>query len=443
MNRLLVATAGVALAFGPSLGAQTARGGATDLPSPLDLRGAIGYALNHNYMVLQSRETIRLQEGVIVQVRAQEIPNVSGLGQYQRNEPSISQLYPPSNSLWSVELKATQNIFAGGGIQSSIKNAKLARDAAAFDLQTTIDAALLDVHTRFYSVILARKKITVEEENVKLYQHQLDDTKNQFESGTVSNFEVLRAKVFLANAQPDLISARNSYRISIEQLRQSIGAPGMTPFPEVVGDLDVVTANFDADAAIESAHEHRPELARLVKLQSAGEETVRTARSAYYPNLQAFGGYEWDGVGYVNPIPGTPTTANGWLLGLQSTWSIFDGRATDGKVRQAKSQLEQARLARASEELEIDVEVRQALSSLQSAGELVTASQQTIEQAAEALRLADAKFHAGSATQLDVLTSQVSLTQAKTDQLTANYNYLVAVANVRKAVGMSDALVVP
>ena len=87
--------------------------------------------------------------------------------------------------------------------------------------------------------------------------------------------------------------------------------------------------------------------------------------------------------------------------------------------------------------------MRQALSSLQEAGELVTASRQTIEQAAEELRLAEAKFHAGSATQLDVLTSQVSLTQAKTDQLTANYNYLVALANVRKAVGLSDALVRP
>jgi outer membrane protein len=58
------------------------------------------------------------------------------------------------------------------------------------------------VRTKFYNVILAREKIGVEEENVKLYQHQLDDVKNQFETGTVSNFEVLRAKVSLANAQP-------------------------------------------------------------------------------------------------------------------------------------------------------------------------------------------------------------------------------------------------
>ena len=169
---------------------------------------------------------------------------------------------------------------------------------------------------------------------------------------------------------------------------------------------------------------------------------MKTARSGFYPSVQAFGAYQWEGFTFANSSYGSENV-NGWLFGLQSTWSIFDGRATDGKVRQAKSQLEQARLATASEELEIDVEVRQAISSLQEAQELLAASKQTIEQAAEALRLADAKFHAGSATQLDVLTSQVSLTQARTDQLTANYNYLVALANVRKAVGLSDALVIP
>jgi outer membrane protein len=179
-----------------------------------------------------------------------------------------------------------------------------------------------------------------------------------------------------------------------------------------------------------------------VKVQEAAEASVTTARSGSYPNVQAFGAYEWDGFTFANSAYGSPT-ANGWLLGLQSTWSIFDGRATDGKVRQAKSQVEMARLTKASEELEVDLEVRQALSSLQESGELVTASRQTVDQAAEALRLADARFHAGSATQLDVLTSQVSLSQSKTDQVTANYNYLVAVANVRKAIGLSDVAVIP
>jgi outer membrane protein TolC len=128
-------------------------------------------------------------------------------------------------------------------------------------------------------------------------------------------------------------------------------------------------------------------------------------------------------------------------VGLQSSWSIFDGRATAGRVRQARSLVEQARLSYSSQELAIDVEVRQALSSLEEAAELVAASKKTVGQADEALRLANARYHAGTATQLDVLTSQVALTQARTNELQANYTYLVASAAMRKAVGRSDALV--
>jgi len=412
------------------------------LPTPLDLKGAIGYALEHNYAILQARELIRQQDGVVIQIRAQAIPNVSASGQYQRNAAAISETYPQADSLYAVELKATQNLFAGGGIRSAIKNARLNRDAAAFDLQTAIDTALLDVRTKFFNVILARDKIKVQEENIQLYQHQLADTQNQFQAGTVSNYEVLQVKVQLANAQPQLITARNTYRIAIEQLRQSLGSRSKAPFPEVVGSLDFQRQSYDESSAIESAHAHRPELAKYLKLEDASRENVTTARSNYYPTLQAFAGYEWNGFNYVDSAYGD-ASANGWLFGLQSNWAIFDGLATSGKVHQAKSQLEQARLSTATEELEVDVEVRQALSTLQEADELVNASNQVIEQAAEALREADAKFHAGSATQLDVLTSQVALTQAKTDQLTANYNYLVALANVRKAIGLSDALVAP
>jgi TolC family type I secretion outer membrane protein len=439
MKRLLLALALCTCAGGP-LRADSPQ---DDLPSPLDLRSAVHYALDHNYAILQAREAIRLQEGVIVQVRSQEIPNLGATGEAEKNAAAISQSYPQSTSFWNVELMATQTLYAGGGVASAIKSARLTRDAAAFDLQTAIDTALLDVRTKFFNVILAREKIRVDEESVKLYEHQLEDTKNQFQSGTVSNFEVLRAKVFLANAQPALITARNDYRIAVEQLRQSIGRVGAAPFPEVAGDLDVPSEeSYDLETAIASAHEHRPELLKLQKLVDAGEESVTTARSGFYPNLQAFGSYAWDGDTFASSSYGT-ANVNGWAFGLQSTWHIFDGRATDGKVRQAKSQLEAARLSKASEDLEVDVEVRQAMSSLEEANELVAASKQTIDEAAEDVRLADAKFHAGSATQLDVLTSQVSLTQARTDQLTANYNYLVALANVRKAIGMGDALVIP
>ena len=102
--------------------------------------------------------------------------------------------------------------------------------------------------------------------------------------------------------------------------------------------------------------------------------------------------------------------------------------------------MEQSRLALSESQLTVDVEVRRTISSYQQAVELAAASQKVVEQAAEALRLANARFSAGTATQLDVLTSQVELTTAKLNQLQAYYSYNVAVALARRAMGQTDEL---
>ena len=131
----------------------------------------------------------------------------------------------------------------------------------------------------------------------------------------------------------------------------------------------------------------------------------------------------------------------GWTAGLQAQWNIFDGRATAGRVVQARSQLEQTKLTLAEATLSVEVQVRQAYSSLIEAWELVQASVKTVEQAQEALRLANVRYGAGTATQLDVLTSQVALTEARLNQLQAYYGYNVALVAMRQAIGLADEFV--
>ena len=87
--------------------------------------------------------------------------------------------------------------------------------------------------------------------------------------------------------------------------------------------------------------------------------------------------------------------------------------------------------------------MRQAYSSLTEAWELVQASSKTVEQAQEALRLANVRYSAGTATQLDVLTSQVALTEARLNQLQAYYGYSVAQAAMHQATGQADEFVNP
>ena len=410
------------------------------VPEGLDLPYSLGFALDNNFAIRQAKERIRQQEGIVLEVRSAQIPNVGASAGYSRNAEEIGG---GSDRNWSVNITARQVLYSGGGVRAGVEAQKLSLDAAVLTLRAVINDALLEVRTRFYTVLVNRERIKVQEQNIELLQRQLQDVKNRFEAGTVSNFEVLRAEVALANAQPALITARNEHRLAIEELRQSLGfvntsTENVAKVPEFIGTLEFKPVDYDLRSALVSAREKRPDLQRLYKIEAAAEQGITVQRSGYLPTVSAYGAYDWR----MNST-GSSSLSNardGWTVGLSSSWDIFDGRATAGRVAQARSQLELAKLSVAEAQLSVDVDVRRAISTYQQATELAEASKKVVEQAEEAVRLANARFGAGTATQLDVLTSQVDLTTARLNQLQAYYSYNVAVANVRRAMGLGDEL---
>ena len=109
------------------------------VPDTLDLKTAIGFALENNFAIRQARERIRQQEGIVIEVTAREIPNVAATGGYQHNDTAITVQSPPSDRYWTISLTATQVLFAGGGVRSAIKSADLTREAALLDLRNHPD----------------------------------------------------------------------------------------------------------------------------------------------------------------------------------------------------------------------------------------------------------------------------------------------------------------
>lgn len=421
-----------------------ARAETLPVPETLDLQTAVRFALDHNFSILQARERIKQQEGVLIEVAAREIPNVAASALYQRNDTEISSGFPASNQSWQISLTATQVIYAGGGVSAAVKGSKLAREAAVLDLQAVINEALLQVRTSFYSVLLAREQIKVQESNLELLQQQLKTSTDRYEAGTVSSFEKLRAEVAVANAKVPLITARNNYRLAVEALRLALGfttpqTESVRKEPNFLGTLDFTPQKFERQAAFEAARANRPDLERIAKLADAREEGVTAARSSLYPNVAAFGGWALR----KGPTNHFGDSNNGWLVGVQSQWDIFDGRATQGRVAQARSALAQTRLTLTEARLAVDVEVSRAHSQWQQATELAEASARVVEQATESVRLANARYNAGTGTQLDVLSAQVDLTTARTNQIQAFYSYNVAVATLRKAMGQADDFIKP
>jgi outer membrane protein TolC len=119
---------------------------------------------------------------------------------------------------------------------------------------------------------------------------------------------------------------------------------------------------------------------------------------------------------------------SGYVLGATGTWAIWDWGATYGRVKQARAILEESKITLDDDTRQVELEVQQAYSNIIQGRELIQSQAKNVEQAAEALRLAQARLDAGAGTQLEVLDARVQLTTARSTQLQALYTYNAAVA---------------
>lgn len=412
------------------------------VPDVLDLDNALRYALENNFSIRQARERLRQQEGLIVEVRAEALPNVSLEAGYSRDDKAFSST---AYQDWRVGVYVRQLVYSGGGVRAALDAAQTTRQAAVLDIESVVSNVLLAVRTRFADVLLNRQRIAVQEQSVALLNEQLQTVKNRFDAGSVSQFEVLTAEVALANAQPALITARNAYRVAIDELRAVLGyqnpfGDNLAKVPNFAGELTFTPVTYELETALAAAKARRPELQRLAQLQSARESGLTVAKSDYLPTVSVTAGYEDVKSRTSNSFS---DNIDGWTTGVTASWAIFDGARTRGRVAQARAQLSQARLSVAEQTLAIEVEVRRALSSLQEAAELAAAATKVVGQAEEALRLADVRYRNGAATQLDVLQARQALTEASLNRLEANYRHTIALATVRKAIAEGDLAAKP
>lgn len=106
--------------------------------------------------------------------------------------------------------------------------------------------------------------------------------------------------------------------------------------------------------------------------------------------------------------------------------------------QEALLSLEQARTAFSDAEQDVTLDVRLAYLDLGDAARRIEVLQKAREQAREGLRLAQLRYKAGVATNLEVLSAELALTQAETKAVEADYGYRLAKARYRQAIGGDD-----
>jgi outer membrane protein len=468
--------------FAGSEGAYGGETGSGGRVPTFTLNQAILTALQRNPTLLNAEQEIKRTRGVIIQVRAQALPQINANANFQWIDPNLTGArvlgnttttsgFTPSAAAaslmeglpsqvgdvraplaaatpapirnvetsdisYAISVTGTQLIFNGTTF-NQIRGTFFQRDSAYFAFRNVLDQLISTVKTQFYQIIVNRDLVSVNEQNVHLLEAQLKDQQNRFEAGTVPRFNVLQADVQLHNQIPQLITAQNNLRISKLQLAKTLGLDfqrrrGNSPPLEVIGDMPYIPRSIELVDAIELGKQRRAFLKQARSNVLNQLQQVRAAAGQWLPNITTTGGGEW----VSSPINSSwHDISKGWTALVQGSLPIWDSGAIAGQVIQQRALFSEAKITYDDDVRQVELEIQTAYSTLQQNEELLKSQEKNVELADEALRLAKARLDAGAGVQLDVLNATVQLLTAQSTRLQALFGYNSSLAEFDRATG--------
>jgi outer membrane protein TolC len=324
-------------------------------------------------------------------------------------------------------------LFTGGRLTSGYRQANYNYQSTQESIRQAELDTILNVKRAFYGYLLARRFLEVARESVSLAEKHLTNVKNLYEVGMATRFDLLRAEVQLANLQPQLIRARNGLEMSELALKNLLGLDLSQPV-EIKGELEFQDVQIDVEEATQKALLNRPELHQLNYQRQMAGELIKLARAADLPTLAIGGQINY----WANNLNFRKNNwENYYTISLALNIPIFNGFANQAQAAQARALARQLDFTMKGLTESVKMEVQQAILNYRQAKEALLSQEKNVEQAAEAVRLAELNFSEGLASTLDVTTAQVALSQARTNYAQALYDCLVALAQLERATGES------
>ncbi|HBA84302.1 MAG TPA: hypothetical protein DCZ95_09440 [Verrucomicrobia bacterium] len=389
--------------------------------------------------LLNARRDEKIAEARIMQVRAQVIPQLTAKGEYTRlDEVSTIDLGDGTTfeagklDNYSASAEVSQLLYSGGSVRAAMDAARQYRDRSQFGSFRASQELIRTIQTSFHDILLAQAAVKVEEESVQQLKSLAEQAERKFMNDTASEFDMLSAKVRLANEIPQLIRARRDVDVAKESFRNLLHLD--EAFFELAGELVFKPEEPALEALQELAQARRPEIHEQEKLVDLWKSDIRVERGGYQPSLRARAAYK--GANPGNSFSGDSEWDWGWNAGLTAEWSVFDGGLRRGRVMEKGLELLKAQDNLSELKRSVALEVKTYYLELQRAAEAVTASRDNVALAEKSLAIAQARYDAGLATYLEFTDTNLALSRARLTWYTALREHMNALALIRFACGI-------
>jgi outer membrane protein len=413
------------------------------------IEGALARAYQNNPELNAQRAIVRQTDETVTQALSGYRPTLNANVSVGREFTRETEVFPPIpgtalTSGTSVNIKGpttpraagvtgSQTLFNGEQTANKVRAAESQVSAARETLRVMEQSVLLAAATVYMDMSRDSANLDVQQNNVRVLERTLSDTRNRFNAGQVTSTDVAQSEAQLAAGEATLHAAESTLMTTRANYRRIIGDDPANLAPASPVDR---LAPSTLNAAVTLGLQQNPSVTAAMYGVDVAVLQVKIAEGALWPSLVAQGNVQQQ---YDANVTNPKLFTESAMLNLSIP--LYQGGTEYSTIRGDKEAVGQQRLTVDQVRDQTHANVVQAWGQLQAAKAQIEAAERQNDAAARALSGVRNQALAGQRTTQDVLNAEQALVNARQNLIVAQHDRVVASYSLLSAVGRLSAQV--
>jgi outer membrane protein TolC len=327
---------------------------------------------------------------------------------------------------YSATVSVVQPLFLGGKLIAANQYAKAEQAYSKAELEKIRHEVAREVEDRYITVSFLQHVIATRRLVLAGMQQHERQAQRLLAQGLIAHVQLLRAQVAVAEAERNLHDDLNRLDIAMLALRQTMAWPEESALQ--VSDSLRFTIMPDSATCFADGSMNQPLLTMVACKERAAVQGIHVARSAYLPEVAAFGKYEM-AAKYLSALEPR------WAIGAQASITLFDGFRRHQNLQSAKSVRNQVQALAAQTQRQIDLWKVKAFREANNAHHRYLQMASHEQLAGESVRLYEKRFETGLSTSLEVIDSRLVLEKIILERTQSLFDFYHSMADFYVATG--------
>ena len=391
------------------------------------LQSYIEQALTNNADLRTIMLNVEQAEATLMSSRLAYLPQLGlspqgTLTNWNKGEITTKTYNIPVSASWQIDLF--------GQILNPKRAAQVSLKQAIFNQQAVQTQLIASTANIYYTLLMLDRQLEITEGTANVLKQYVETMEAMYDYGNVNSAAIEQSRASyaqvvasLSDLRQSLTETENAFCLILNEPAHAIERGRL--------ENQVLPTDFSAGVPIQLLS-NRPDVKAAEMTLAACYYNTNSARAAFYPQITLSGSAGWtnsSGAGIVNP---------GKLLASligSLTQPLFYRGTNIARLKQAKAQEEQAKIAFQTALLSAGNEVSNALSLYQNTQEKVNSRTMQVNSARKAAEDTKELFNLGTSTYLEVLTAEQSYLSAQLSEVSDTFDQMQAVINLYQALG--------